>query len=264
MIQTYYQFQELPFGKDLPARDLFSTPTFSELHHRLDYMRRRRGLMLLTGPPGSGKTAAVRAFLQQLNPTAYQIFYVPLSTVTPLDFYRILNLELGGTSSLYKSTLFKNLQKIIRDYAEDSKKTPFLVLDEAQYLPDPTLDELPILLNFKMDSLDPLVMILIGHPHFQARLERPTFRNLDQRILLRYQLPPLEAEETSQYITHHLTRVGAKDEIFTSSARLAIHKTTNGICRLINHLCLAALNLGALEQKPSLSEEDIYRVSSEI
>ena len=72
-----------------------------------------------------------------------------------------------------KSTLFKNLQKAIRDYVENAKKTPCLVLDEAQYLPHKTLDELPIILNFRMDSLDPLVVIMIGHPHLAARLQRP-------------------------------------------------------------------------------------------
>jgi type II secretory pathway predicted ATPase ExeA len=264
MIETFYQFSQMPFGKDLSGSELFASASFKELQHRLEYMRRRRGLMLLTGPPGCGKTAAVRAFLQQLNPNTYSIFYFPLSTVTPLDFYVLLNCELGGPPSIHKSRLFLSLQKSIRDLAENARKVPFLILDEAQYLRDRTLDELPILLNFKMDSLDPLVFILIAHPPFLNRLQRPPFRNLDQRILMRYQLPPLSESETSQYISHQLTRVGARPEIFSDSARLAIHKNTQGLCRLINHLCLAALHLGALEQKNALNEEDIYRVTSEI
>ena len=67
MITTFYPFSEVPFGKDLPPSELLSTPAFDELAHRLEYLRHRRGLMLLTGEPGTGKTAAVRAFVQQLN-----------------------------------------------------------------------------------------------------------------------------------------------------------------------------------------------------
>ncbi|MDA2930889.1 AAA family ATPase, partial [Acidobacteria bacterium AH-259-O06] len=119
-------------------------------------------------------------------------------------------------------------------------------------------------LNFRMDSLDPMISILIAHPYFEARLQRPLFRNLGQRILLRYQLPALNEEETANYIAHHLARVGGEPEIFTPSARLAVYKICGGLCRQINRLCLAALNLGAIEQKEILSEEEIYRASSEI
>lgn len=264
MIQTFYGLRQLPFGKDIPADELFATAAFTELTHRLEYLCQRRGLMLVTGEPGTGKTATVRAFAEQLNPSAYKLFYAPLSTVTPLDFYTLLNHELGGDDSVRKSTLFNNLQHAIQDYVENAKKTPVLILDEAQYLPDKTLHELPILLNFRMDSLDPLLTLLIAHPHFAARLQRPTFRNIDQRILLRYEMPPLSEEETKGYLQHHLARAGARTELFTEAAYLALYKNCGGLCRQINRLALAALALGALERKDTLDEEDIYRATAEL
>ena len=264
MIETYYRLSGMPFGKDIAHSDLLETPGFSELNHRLEYMRIRKGLMLITGEPGTGKTAAVRAFVQRLNPTAHKVFYVPLSTVTPLDFYHLLNLEFGGQPSTRKSTLFKNIQRAIRDWTENAKKTPILILDEAQTLPHATLAELPIFLNFKMDSVDPILMILIGHPRFAAQLNSPIFRNINQRVLLRFEMPALNEEQTSAYVNHHLALVGAHSEIFSKAALLAIYKTTGGACRTINNLCCAALTLGAVEQKDTLSEEEIYRASAEI
>lgn len=264
MIETFYRLSDMPFGKDIRPDDLLITPGRAELDHRLEYMRRRRGLMLLTGEPGTGKTAAVRAFVQRLNPTAHKIFYVPLSTVTPLDFYHLLNLEFGGQPSIRKSTLFKNVQRAIKDWAENAKKTPVIILDEAQALPHKTLVELPILLNFKMDSVDPALMLLIGHPRFAAQLNGPLFRNINQRVLLRYEMPALDEEQTRAYVTHHLTLVGGKPEIFSDAALLAVYKTTAGVCRQINNLCFAALTLGALEQKDTLTEEEIYRASAEL
>jgi len=264
LVRTFYRLSEPPFSKDIPPHDLLRTPAFEELGHRLEYMRHRRGLMLLTGQPGSGKTAAVRAFVSQLNPAAYKVFYVPLSTVTPLDFYLLLNLEFGGQPARRKSTLFRNLQQAIQDYAGNAKKIPVLALDEAQFLPDSTLNELPLILNFRMDSLDPLLMILIGHPHLEEKLQRPLFRNINQRILLRYRLPALDEKETASYVAHHLARVGGQPEVFSPPALLAIYKTSAGLCRIINSLCLAALNLGARQQLETLTEEHIYQVSNEI
>jgi general secretion pathway protein A len=264
MITTFYALTDTPFAKDISPEQLLTTDAFTELNRRLDYMRERCGLMLLTGEAGTGKTAAVRAFVEQLNPSIYKVVYVPLSTVTPLDFYTQLNTEFGGRPSARKSTLFKNLQHAVRDYVDNSKKTPILVLDEAQSLPDKTLDEIPIILNFRMDSVDPLLMIMIGHPDLARRLARPMFRNLYQRILLNYQIPPLSEDETKLYVIHHLNRVGAKTPIFSESAYLALYKTSAGLCRLINRLCLAALNRGAFLQKSSLSEEDIFEASQEI
>ena len=87
MIHTFYGFSQTPFGKDIPAQELLSTAAFAELSRRLDYMRTRLGLMLVLGEAGTGKTAAVRAFVEQLNASVYKLFYVPLSTVTPLDFW---------------------------------------------------------------------------------------------------------------------------------------------------------------------------------
>lgn len=264
MIDSFYGFSHTPFAKDISPEKLLDTPARDELNRRLDYMRTRLGLMLLLGEAGTGKTAAVRAFVSGLNPSVYKIFYVPLSTVTPLDFWSLLNSEFGGRPSSRKSTLFRNLQSAVRDYVENVKKTPVLILDEAQSLPDKTLDEIPILLNFRMDSVDPLLMILIGHPDLGRRLARPLYRNLHQRILLTYTLPPLDQDESRQYVGRHLQLAGGKDSLFSDSAYPALYKTSGGICRLLNRLCLAALHRGALARKATLDEEDIYHAANEL
>ena len=108
-----------------------------------------------------------------------------------------------------------------------------------------------------------MLMILIAHPHFAARLTRPTFRNIDQRILLRYQMPPLDEKTTRDYIHHHISRAGGNVALFNDTACLALYKTTGGLPRLLNRLCLTALALGALEKKDTLGEDEVYRASQE-
>lgn len=264
LMRTFYRLNGDPFSKGIPPKDMLATPAFEELAQRLEYMRHRRGLMLITGEPGTGKTAAVRAFASQLNPASYKVFYVPLSTVTPLDFYMLLNLELGGEPSRRKSALFRNLQQAVQGYVENAKKVPVVIIDEGQFLPNSTLNELPIILNFRMDSVDPLLAILIGHPHLEEKLQRPLFRNISQRVLLRYRLPAMSEKETASYIAHHLALVGGRPEIFSAAAVQAVHKSSGGICRMAGSLCLAALNLGARNQLETLTEEHIYQVSNEV
>ena len=83
-------------------------------------------------------------------------------------------------------------------------------------------------------------------------------------MLLRYEMPALDEQQSRAYVTHHLALVGGSTEIFSDAALLAVYKTTAGVCRQINKLCSAALTLGALEQRDSLCEEEIYRASAEL
>ncbi len=162
-----------------------------------------------------------------------------------------------------KSAHFKNLQQAIQDYVKNARKTPLLALDEAQFLPNNTLNELPILLNFRMDSIDPLLTILIGHAHLKEKLQRPLFRTINQRLLLRYWLPTMNEQEIASYLAYHLARVGGQPEVFTEAAVQAIYKTSRGVCRTVSYLCQDALNLGSRQQLESLTEEQI-QVSSEV
>ena len=87
MIEAFYNLKKLPFQKNIEPEDLFMTPAALELKNRLEHIRDIRGMMLLTGIPGVGKTLNIKAFVKQLNPNLYKFFYIPLSTVTPLEFY---------------------------------------------------------------------------------------------------------------------------------------------------------------------------------
>ena len=110
MIQAFYHFKTSPFGKDIKGDDVFLSAGSRELFQRLEYMKEKRGIMLLTGMPGTGKTFHLRTFVEKLNPNFYEYFYFPLSTVNTLDFYRQLALALGGEAAWRKSQLFCNLK----------------------------------------------------------------------------------------------------------------------------------------------------------
>jgi general secretion pathway protein A len=115
-----------------------------------------------------------------------------------------------------------------------------------------------------MDSSDPALFILVGQQHLQERLLRPIHQPFNQRITLKYHLPPFTQEETSAYVRHQLALAGRKDPLLNQSAIAAVHQNSTGIPRVINSICIKAMTLGAIEKKETLSEEDIYRATQEL
>lgn len=264
MIEAYYNFKKSPFSKDIAPSDIFACPAVNELQHRLNYIKEKRGIMLLTGAPGSGKTAQLRAFVAKLNENLYKSFYLPLSTVNILDFYRQLCSKLGGAVFYRKTQLFSSIQHTIRDYVENAKKIPIIIFDEAHFLINENFYELQIITNFHMDSVDPAVFILSGQPHIRERLLRPIHQSFNQRIHLKFHLSPLSKEESIAYIEHHLNLAGARESIFNQNALSALFQVSAGIPRIINALAKKTLEIGAREKKSYLSEDEVYRASKEL
>lgn len=264
MIEAFYNLKSQPFRKDIGGKHIFTSAAGKEMAQRLLYMKQNRGIMLVTGLPGTGKTIHIRAFAEKLNPNLYKCFYLPLSTVTTAEFYHQLAQALGAEQFWKKSQLFRSIQKAIKQYVAHSKKVPIIIFDEAHLLRNENFYELQIISNFDMDSVDPALFILVGQPHLRDRLLSPIHQAFNQRIHLKFCLPPLQREETNDYINHHLQLVGRKEPIFNQNAIDTIHKNSSGIPRIINALSTKCLTLGALEKKETLTEEDVYMAFTEM
>jgi type II secretory pathway predicted ATPase ExeA len=115
MLEAFYNLKRLPFQKDINPKELFLCEASEELSGRLEHMKRKRGIMLITGAPGTGKTLHIRAFVEKLNPNLFKPVYTPLSTVNIIDFYRQLSVLLTGEASYRKSQLFNSIQTSIRN-----------------------------------------------------------------------------------------------------------------------------------------------------
>jgi type II secretory pathway predicted ATPase ExeA len=263
MIETAFNLRSLPFAKSIKPADLLETTPRRELVARLDHLRRYHGLFLLTGAPGTGKTTTLRGWVDALPETSHKVVYVPLTTVSPCDLYLFLNDALGGEQAYRKSMLFANLQNAIRETAL-ARRLPVLIFDDAHYLPTKTLLELPMLLNFEMDSFDPMLVILSGHEQLAARLRSPLLRHLDQRITLRFEMAALDEAATVAYIAHRLRLTGASPDLVEPSAVTAIHQVSRGVHRLIDRIATDALTLVALDNRQRVTDEDVYNASKTI
>jgi type II secretory pathway predicted ATPase ExeA len=263
MIEARFGLKGRPFDKSIASRDLYPWPGLEELDARLDMVKRSRGIMLLTGEPGTGKTVALRRFLDRLNSEHYLPVYLPLATVTVLDAYAQLNRALGGQEVRSKSLLFQEIQQGIASLAAQGKQ-PVLVLDEADLLRSPLFDELRILLNFEMDSKDPLLLILAGQPQLLAKLALRVHLPFRQRVAMRYRMPPMDETHTRGYVEHHMRLVGRKQKLFTDEACLQLFVQSGGVPRAIGNLALTAM-LGAASRASELVElEDVIAASKEM
>jgi len=263
VIEARFGLKARPFDKSIPSRDLYPWPGLEELDARLDLAKRSRGIMLLTGEPGTGKTVALRRFVDRLNSEHYLPIYLPLATVTVLDAYAQLNRALGGQHVRSKSLLFREIQSGIAQLATQGKQ-PVLILDEADLLRSALFDELRILLNFEMDSKDTLLLILAGQPQLLAKLALRIHLPFRQRVAMRYRMPPMDENHTRGYVEHHLRLAGRKQRLFTDEALLQLFVQSGGIPRAIGNLALTAMLNAAVRSNDLVELDDVIAAHKEM
>lgn len=262
MYQAFYSLSKTPFAKEIKSTDSFPSSPYQEISARLDYMKKTRGMGLIVGEPGAGKTFALRSFAESLNPSLFKVIYFPLSTGTVMDFYRGLAVGLGEEPKSRKVELFHQIQHAIKVYYKERKITPVFILDEMQMAKDAFLNDLSILFNFDMDSENPYLLILAGLPHLLDRLALNHNRPLSQRVMMRYKVEPLTKDEIAGYIEHHMKLAGANHTIFNSTAIQAITSLSRGWPRLVNKIATHAL-LAGCQRRMELIDEEIVRIAAE-
>lgn len=255
MYKSFYSLAQSPFSKDIRPSDAFPSTDYQGALEALKYLQKSKGMGLLVGDPGVGKTFTLRSFKESLSPSLYHVVYFPLSTGGVMDFYRGLVYGLGEEPKFRKVDLFRQIQQGIERLAQDRKITPVFILDEMHMAKDAFLLDLAIVFNFQMDSTNPFILILSGLPHLKTRLTLNHHRPLSQRMIMKYEIQPLSKEDVSLYIDHHLKVAGAKMPIFTETAVEAIALRSQGWPRDINTLTVNSLLFGYQLKKEQIDEE---------
>ena len=259
---AWFGLKSFPFDKSLKTQEVLDTEPFKECTARLDYIKRRGGILLLTGDPGVGKTLALRRYVDSLNENLFKPYYTPLSTLSRADLLYHLNRLLGLPPRLSKSAVYGQIQKALLESRESAGKTVFLLIDEAHLLQTGPLEELRLLTNFKMDSYDPFVLVLSGQSDLRRTLEFAVLEPLNQRIAIRYHMPGLTPQETKLYVTHHLKLAGAKEPLLDEPALEAVHQVSFGIPRKIGTLVEQALTYAMFDQKRTVTPEMVLKVKN--
>ena len=243
MYKNFFGLRDNPFNVNPDPRFLHRTPRIREALDQLTYaVQERKGLILLTGEVGTGKTTLVNYLLDWLRerkiPTAF-IFNSHLSVNHLFDFI-LHDFGIPTDFRLKNNMLLQLNQWLIERFRAGA--TPVLIVDEAQGLSLELLEEIRLLLNLETASEKLLQIVLVGQPELEDKLKRPEMRQFRQRIALRCNTAPLTLEESRGYIDDRLHIAGAGGTlIFTAAAVDAVHFYSRGIPRVMNHLCEHAL-----------------------
>jgi len=251
---------------------IYHRQAVAHLKYGLD---REGGFILLTGEVGTGKTTLTRTMIKRIPPHV-RVAYILNSKLNVADVLASicdeLDVDLPNASelSLTKQSFTKQCidalnRNLLAAHAE-GKKT-LIVLEEAQNLTPEVLETLRLLSNLETSTHKLLHILLVGQPELLDILAQQELRQLNQRVVSRFHLSPLDKDDLSNYINHRLHRAGAKRAIFDSGCAAVLFRLTGGVPRLINLVChqslVAAYSTGAQTVSPKLVKQAASEILSE-
>jgi general secretion pathway protein A len=266
MYEAFYGLRERPFDLTPNPRFLFVTPRQREALANLRFgLTTARGLTLLLGEAGAGKTTLVQAMLAELEATPHQVVLLNNPTLTRDEFYEHLATELGLSDGARESKT-RFLFELRRELVErvQSNRMTSIIVDEAQSAPFHLLEEIRLLGNIETPTTKLLNVVLAGQPELADRLNDPTLRQLKQRVSLRCTLDPFDLQNTASYIAGRLRIAGGEAaRIFTQKAVVAIYEASDGLPRTINVICDNALLGGFAAQVSPINADIVHEVSND-
>lgn len=249
MYKEFFGLDETPFTLTPDPRFIVFTPSYNEVLASLYYgLENAKGLIVLTGEVGTGKTTALRWILRRLDSSVLAAYlFNPRLSIE--EFYQHVTQMLGLKDWSNKSELLNMMGKVLEERHRRGLRT-VIIIDEAHELSDYVLEEIRLLMNFESDNAKHLQIVLTGQPELREKLNQQNLRQLKQRVALRCQMHAFpNVEEVDRYITERLLIAGSpQPSVFTPGAVDFIFQCSEGIPRQINNLCdnamLAAYSAG--------------------
>jgi len=252
----FFGLTRQPFTAELPPEALFRSLPLEEALARLQFVIDQHGIGLLTGEPGSGKSATLRALVAASDPARHKFIYLTMPR-SPRGLLTVLCHALGLDPAWSAVDLAAQVKEALCRL-DAHGVTPVLLGDEAQLAPAAVLDELRLCCNTAMDAHCPVAVVLSGHSSLRRRLAMEALAPLAQRLTVTTTLPGLSTQQTANYIEHQLQWAGAARPLFTREVIELLAHHSRGVPRQINRLCTAALLAAFAVQQP-LVEEPAFR-----
>ncbi len=265
MYKEFFGLDDFPFTLTPDPRFIVFTPSYNEVLASLYYgLENAKGLIVLTGEVGTGKTTALRWILRRLDSSVLAA-YVFNPRLSIDEFYHHVTQMLGIKDWNNKAELLTVMGKVLEERHRRGLRT-VIIIDEAHELSDYVLEEIRLLLNFESDNAKHLQIVLTGQPELREKLNQPNLRQLKQRVALRCNMHPFPGvDEVNRYITERLLIAGSEQpNIFASTAVDLIYQCSEGIPRNINNLCDNAMLAAYAAGERSISREIVEEVAENL
>lgn len=244
MYLQYFGLKHDPLGKNI--HELVAHEQYNSLKNKLDWLLQTKGIGLVVGDTGTGKTTAIRKWTENLNPMAYKIIYQSDNHFRAFDIYCQLADNLGLEKYHRYCKLWRVLKQELLTLHDDKQLIPVWILDEAHLLPANFLVQLPAFLNFSFDTRDIIIIILIGLPQLSATIKRSIYSALNSRILFNFHWQPLEDFKSfSSFVSTAFQLAGKQETIVSQSGLKIIHLAAKGRLRDSHKIITHSLQLAA-------------------
>jgi general secretion pathway protein A len=265
MYEEYFSLKERPFSLTPDPEFLFLSGSHQRaLDHLLFGLESGEGFIVVTGDIGVGKTTVCRALLRRL-PDRFATALVVNTLLTEKELLRTVLEDFGApVPDGTRKDLLDALNRFLLAEAEAGRR-PVLIIDEAQNLAPPLLEQVRLLSNLETEKRKLLQIVLFGQKELQEKLRLPQLRQFDQRITVRATILPLDLRETSRYIQHRMSVAGAAGSAFLSpTAERLLHRRSRGVPRRINQLCDRALLAACVRNAARVEPEDVVRAAASL
>ncbi len=266
MYTNFYQLNESPFNITSDPSFFFGSSVHEEAFSNILYgIIARKGILVLTGEIGTGKTTLCRALLNRLDDRVKTAFILNPS-FSDVELLQLILRDLGISdhTASNKLELIDSLNRFLLEQSAQGNNVA-IIIDEAQTLNVKQLEEVRLLSNLETEKHKLLQILLVGQPELFDKLKLPELRQLNQRVSVRYNIIPLQLDDVKNYIQHRLKTAGALSRIqFTEEAFEAVYRHSNGVPRLINVICDRALLAGFVKDSFVIDENLIHQAAREV
>ena len=248
MYLEHWDLKKTPFDNVPIHSAFFPSPQHEEALWRLLYVvEHRKGVAMLTGEVGCGKTTVIRALSDYLANDKYQFQTISNPALQPTDLIKAILLKLGGNAGNgSKTDILEQLHNRLLQNSSQGIST-VLAIDEAHLIANrATLEELRMLLNNQSDEEFLITLVLLGQPPLLKNIAQ--LQPLKERISIKFNLEPLDLQNTLNYIVHRLKWAGATRGIFSREAIQELYEFAQGLPLRINKLCDRCLLIGLMRQ----------------
>lgn len=260
MYESFFNMTNTPFTRGIPIDRLYNDPELNEIYDRLVYTAQNQLFAILVADAGTGKTTVLRKFRESMQNSDCNILYLADSKLTPRHFYNGLLEQLGCETRFYRGDARKLLHRQIEIMRGIGHQKLVVIVDESHLLSREMFEEIRFLLNYHMDSENPLALILSGQTEMWDRLKLQALRAVQHRIDVKCFLNPFDLSRTKAYINCQLEYSGHPGPIFSDDAQQLIYEYSGGIPRLINRACSQSLIFAYQSQRPIVDDRMVRQV----
>ena len=265
MYTQHFELSEKPFNVTPNPRFVFLSKQHREVFAHLLYgLQNRCGFIEITGEVGAGKTTALRTLFHQLDSDEYRLALIFNPTLSADELLEAIcqEFKIPVVQGDRRGLLDHLNQYLLEENA--AGRTVVLVIDEAQNLAVPVLEQIRLLSNLETETDKLIQIVLVGQPELGELLAQPNLRQFSQRISVRYHLRPMDQDDTGAYIRHRLSVAGSEKDIFTQAACKSLFKLSRGLPRLINILCDRSLLAAYSEDRPEVTQTETKKAFKEL